>query len=327
MRYIYPFLNDIWEQYEEFEKPLDYNNDDKVLFYQNTCELIIRRTNKNNEKYKDFCMKLIRNLGPYSRDYKVYNPSQERCKTLHYWLYYKIGDLDFSEKFLSEIFQEAKELTSGQPLMKICDYNYNKNIKEPKNIIKLLNLQENGDICERILSREINKDYCLCEKYINECVNIYKSMNKMYCSGPTDKETNNDTCSQLRTFDTTYTSFLFKEQQLSGKIPSLTSSNNEYVGKCNIVQRVPVVISSEEDSSANPKKISVTGTIGTMAGVSSVLALLYKITPAGSWINSKLRGSGRSINTNLYTEGASELLTEEPLLENINSYNIGYEVA
>ncbi|KMZ88561.1 hypothetical protein PVBG_04770 [Plasmodium vivax Brazil I] len=268
---------DIWAQYEDFEKPLDYDNDNKVLSYDFTCRVIIMNTNKGNEKYKNFCMKLIRNLGPYSLDENVYKPSPERCKNLHYWLYYKIGDLKFPEKFLSEIFREAKKLTSGQPLMKICDYNYNKNIKEPENIIKLLNLQDNGHIIESILTGEINKDYCLCENYINECVKIYKSMNNMYCSGPADKQTNSDTCTYVKAFETTYTNYLFNGAQVRDKIPSLTSSNNEYVSKCNIIQMSPVLISSQQDNSANPNKISVTGTIGTMAGVSSVLAILYKV--------------------------------------------------
>ncbi|KMZ99255.1 hypothetical protein PVNG_02138 [Plasmodium vivax North Korean] len=280
--YKYPFLKNIWTQYEEFDKPVNYDDEqdddyNNILKYEDTCKVVIRNTNNHNKKYNDFCMKLIRNLGPYSKDKKLYNPSQERCNTLNYWLYYKIVDLKFPENFLKEIFEEANKIATGISNIYVCQYTYNEQIKDPEKIIKLLNFNDNIDKIQKILKGQINNEYCLCEEYINECVKIYKSMKNMYCSGSPVKVTNRDTCSHLDTFDTTYTTFLINEQQLRDGIPSLTSSNNEYIGKCRTTQRIPVLNPSQQDSSDNPKKISVTGTIGTMAGVSSILALLYKV--------------------------------------------------
>ncbi|GAB69523.1 hypothetical protein PCYB_002720 [Plasmodium cynomolgi strain B] len=272
----YPFFNHVWKMYEDFEK--NVSDDDKDhYFYETTCKVIFGRNNDYIIKYNKYCMKLLRNLGVYSDDPSIYKPNSERCKNLYNWLHYMIMKHNIPDDIIIKIFQKAKDLTSNNPMMEICDYNYNKNIKKAENIIKLLNLQYNINIVEGILAGEKINDYCLCEKYINECVNIYKSIKNMYCSEPTDKQTNSETCSHVQSFESTYNNFLFYKQQFQDNIPSLTSSNNEYVGKCEATKSSPVPISTERDSSANPKKISVTGALGTIAGVSSVLALLYKV--------------------------------------------------
>ncbi|CAI7724296.1 Plasmodium vivax Vir protein, putative [Plasmodium vivax] len=307
----YPFLTNIWTRYEEFDKPVNYEDEEdadynNVLKYENTCKVVIRNTNDHNKKYNDFCIR-------------------ERCNSLNYWLYYMIGELKFSKEFASKIFEEAKKIALGLHNIYVCDYTYNEKIKDPEKIIKLLNFHDNIDKIQGILKGQINDEYCYCEKYINQCVNIYKNIKSMYCSGSSDKQNNSDTCTHVQTFETTYTNFLVNIPQLHDKVPSLMSSDDKYVRQCKTDLSNPNA--TQQENQGTSKEISLTNTVATIGGVSSVLAMLYKFTPAGRWINSGLLRNGRSINTNLYTEGASELLLEKPLHEDINSYNIGYEVA
>ncbi|KMZ89724.1 hypothetical protein PVMG_04554, partial [Plasmodium vivax Mauritania I] len=73
---------------------------------------------------------------------------------------------------------------------------------------KLLNFQSNINIIEQILQDRDEQYYCFCEKYIYECVNIYKKMHNRYCStstisDPIDKAT----CDHLQTFSDIYSTF------------------------------------------------------------------------------------------------------------------------
>ncbi|SCO65492.1 Plasmodium vivax Vir protein, putative [Plasmodium vivax] len=66
--------------------------------------------------------------------------------------------------------------------------------------------------------------------------------------------------------------------------------------------------------------------IGTMAGASSVLALLYKFSPGGNWIRSGFRGSRGRINDNLYVDRENYLFFNELQGENISSYDTRYNI-
>ncbi|CAI7720807.1 PIR protein [Plasmodium vivax] len=75
----------------------------------------------------------------------------------------------------------------------------------------------------------------------------------------------------------------------------------------------------------SPMRKTITTTVGTVAGASSLLALLYKFSPGGNWIRSGFRGGRGTINSNLYAEGPNELLFDGMEHNGFNSYSIGYE--
>ncbi|CAI7720785.1 Plasmodium vivax Vir protein, putative, partial [Plasmodium vivax] len=316
----------IWDLYEDFEKSV-HEDDANVMRYDSTCHVSLDLGSTNYKKYKDFCMKLMRNLGAYSSGQELCRPKTERCKTLRNWLYNVIIDQNVPTDIISTIFKESKEIIGENCNMFMCDFSYNEKIKEPKKIIKLLNLIDNVNIFYDIMIDITKSDYCSCEKYINECVNIYKDMKNKYCTKGNDKDINRETCSYLDTFDTTYTNYLYKKLKLPAEIPSLTSTNDEYVGRCKTEQINSNPISTQHDNPGTSQEFIVKTTVGTMAGVSSVLALLYRYTPAGRWINTGLRGSGGRINNNLYINGPDELIFDGLEHNNFNSYNIGYEAA
>ncbi|KMZ89745.1 hypothetical protein PVMG_04575 [Plasmodium vivax Mauritania I] len=272
---IYPFLKNIWKLYEEFEREVD--DEGKSLDYENICKAKLGRKDMKKEKYVNFCIKLIRNLVPYPDIAKAYTPGQERCNSLNYWIYYNIEDLKLTQNFINDIFTESKGLINGHKNKSICPISYIETLKESEKIIKLLYLQDNTDIFLETLKDIGSKDYCSCEKFVNECVKIYKDMKSQYCTQGDDKGINSETCSHLGIFNTIYTNFLFNKPQVRGKIPSLTSANDEYVGRCKTEQIDPNPISIQQNNPGTSQEFTVKTTVATMAGASSVLALLYKV--------------------------------------------------
>ncbi|CAG9474582.1 unnamed protein product [Plasmodium vivax] len=326
LRKDYPFLTNIWTLYEEFEREVD--DADKSFEYEFICKASLGRKEMNNNKYVNFCIKLIRNLVPH-RDYEtLYAPSDERCKSLNYWIYYNIEDLNNSQKFISDIFKESKDLIKGHTNKRICHNLYIETLKESENIIKLLYLQDNIEIFLKKMKNKRDEDYCNCEKYIYECVDIYKSMSKLYCSKAIDRSKNHkSTCDALNTFKDAYMPFLFNKDDMSNKIPSLIEDNTKNLVKCESNEQKIEFQAAEGSQPSSSKSINTQTIVGTMAGASSVLALLYKFTPAGRWIHSRLPGRGGKINNILLEDGADELLSGRPLHKDLISYNIGYETA
>ncbi|CAI7720787.1 Plasmodium vivax Vir protein, putative [Plasmodium vivax] len=325
LRKDYPFFTKIWTLYEEFEKHIDV--EDIKYKYENTCMAKLGQTNRKNEKYVNFCIKLIRNLVPYSDYAKAHYPTEERCKSLNYWIYYNIDDLKNSQNFVNDIYKESKDLINGHKNKSICPNLYIETLKDSEKMIKLFYVQDNTDIILETLKNIGGTDYCSCEKYINECVNIYKDIKNQYCTRGTDNDINSETCSHLGTFDKTYTNFLFKNPQLPGELPSLTSTNDKYIGQCKTEQINSNTIPIQQNNPGTSQEFTVKTTVATMAGASWVLALLYKFTPAGRWIHSGLPGRGGKINNILLEDGADELLSGRPIHEDLISYNIGYETA
>ncbi|GAB69639.1 hypothetical protein PCYB_003880 [Plasmodium cynomolgi strain B] len=226
LRTNYPFLTKIWELHEEFERSVD--DEDKRYRYENICKAKLGPTNMKYEKYVNFCIKLIRNLISYYDYARVDTPSAERCKILNYWIYYNIDDLNFSQKFISDIFKESQDLTIGYTNKSTCPNLYIETLKESEKILKLLYLQDNIKIFLKILKNKGDNDYCSCEKYIYECVDIYNSMSNSYCLKEDDRlNKQKKTCDTLNTFKDIYMNYLYNEEDMSNKIPSLIDDNTK----------------------------------------------------------------------------------------------------
>ncbi|KMZ95761.1 hypothetical protein PVMG_05360, partial [Plasmodium vivax Mauritania I] len=93
----------------------------------------------------------------------------------------------------------------------ICPYySYDTNYIEPINIIKLQNFNDYINIIVSTMKNKVEAHYSLCQKYICECVNIYKSMFKAHCSHEHTTDIKlKKTCDMLSTFKSTYTTFLY----------------------------------------------------------------------------------------------------------------------
>ncbi|SCO72985.1 Plasmodium vivax Vir protein, putative [Plasmodium vivax] len=174
------------------------------------------------------------------------------------------------------------------------------------------------------------------------------------------------TCDKLKTFKRTYEGYLLNDERLVGKIPSFNDMESEYKAKCHLYEPQKLVVpdgvedkaemlqipyigargigstplttgeddnadrnlltQKGEETTGNPLSSTISTAVGTMAGASSVLALLYKFTPGRKWIHSGFGGRRARIGSNFYEEGASELLYNGIENEDFISYNQRYDI-
>ncbi|CAI7724292.1 Plasmodium vivax Vir protein, putative [Plasmodium vivax] len=76
----------------------------------------------------------------------------------------------------------------------------------------------------------------------------------------------------------------------------------------------------------SPMSSTVSTAVGTVAGASSVLALLYKFSPARRWVHSGILGNSGRMNSNLYGNEPNELLFDGFQGENMSSHNARYNI-
>ncbi|KMZ89720.1 hypothetical protein PVMG_04550 [Plasmodium vivax Mauritania I] len=226
----YPFLKKIWTRYNDFDKKVE---DDKN-FYDNLCNFILNGPSVELSKYKDFCMKLMRNLGRFSSDPKNYELTHERCNILYNWIYNSIGKKRTTDDIVNKCFKEYTEYMVSVKNMKRCyKISYDENFKEPIKIT-LLDIFDNNtpDIINAL--NDANDSISIPgKKFVCECVRIYKNMYETYClKNRLESETNRTTCEQLDIFKESYGLFLTKLQGLDHKIPLLIDIDNELLAKC-----------------------------------------------------------------------------------------------
>ncbi|GAB69912.1 hypothetical protein PCYB_006610 [Plasmodium cynomolgi strain B] len=274
----YPFLIDTWNLYEEFDKPVV--DEETILYYDYICQVVLGMTDRKNEKYKNVCKKLMNNLDVYhsATRMKPISPSSKRCKTMNYWLYHVINKVKIPAELINKIFKKSNDIVFSDPDKHICFNTYDEKIIDPLKIIKLYNLQENIEIFLSTLKQKGSDNYCFCKKYIYECVDIYKDMNRLYCTN-TDYRNNKykSTCDILSSFNSSYMEYLYRKLDADEKIPSLLSEENEPFEKCLSAQDSIRVSTIEHANSNSSTTGGVSTAFGTIAGATSILALIYKV--------------------------------------------------
>ncbi|KMZ89780.1 hypothetical protein PVMG_04610 [Plasmodium vivax Mauritania I] len=286
--------------YNSFNDDVNSGERSAILSILNYIKTVGGYKNEDHVIYE----KLIRNL--WSLFNNIYKEKGDYCIFLNHWLYlikkkYKIVD------FPIDVFYSVtvNKLTSDGK-KNICPfYSYDTNYNEPINIIKLQNFHRNVNTIRGILIKESdpqerNSQYCYAQRYANECVKIYRKMHDMFCSSNTSLSTKNqNTCSELGTFSSIYTNYLFNEGDINTKIPNLTSSENEKHFLCpsdklptpeELKQEAGPALGMGTESGPghssvsvgveqqnNPIKLNSTAIVGTMAGIPPFLALIYKV--------------------------------------------------
>ncbi|KMZ83255.1 hypothetical protein PVBG_05225 [Plasmodium vivax Brazil I] len=291
--------------YDEFERPVEKNqeNNNYILL----CYSFMTGLNESKEEYQDFCQKLARNLGIYSEVTKIMNPSHDRCNILYNWIYNSIQKYHIPDNIIKACFEEYNIKKNIMGNKKCSYYTYDDDYKEPENIMLLNVFKSYIGVTKDTMNGENHDLKRSCHKFICEFVNIYNKMNSKYClgEGPSDQKQQN-TCGYLSTFKDNYMLYLYKDLKEEDKIPSLEKVEEEYILKCQKDVQRPALqrdvhreqelfphslggtpesrhtISSEPTVSNpdpnNSKSSTVSTAVGTVAGVSSVLALLYKVT-------------------------------------------------
>ncbi|SCA81827.1 VIR protein [Plasmodium vivax] len=346
----YSLLKDIWTTYDAFDK--DVENDTNRNKYISVCSYFIDPLNEEKEKHKEFCMKLVRNLGHYSGNYGFLTYRGNRCLNLNNWMYDSMMKYKIPKFIITKCFKEYNDHMKQIGRNPRCfDYSYDHVNEDTKNIIIFKIFESNIDIFKNILEDKIDLVHCSCQKFIKDVVSIYKYMKYKYCSNDLVMR-NQNICQQLYIFEESY-QFLYSHGAVGDKIPSLKyknlvnllgcESDNSLQGKESTetyntqndvqthpepkpVENPPPPQTDESNDSHNNMSPTVSTALGTVAGASSLLALLYKFTPGRNWIRSGIRGGRGRINSNLYARGPSELLFDGFEGEVMSSYNPTYNV-
>ncbi|SCO65490.1 hypothetical protein, conserved [Plasmodium vivax] len=346
----YAFLQDVWTSYDQFDR--DVESDPNNSTYDLLCRLHIGLTSDNLMKHKNFCKKLMRNLGHYSNNPESHNFTPERCNNLNYWVYNSMKKHGIPEEIINKVFGEYSHmLKNSRNTIRDCSYHsYDKSYEDPMIAITLniFNTYIN-DVRDALMDRAFSTSIHG-HKFVCDCVKIYKNMKNKYCSNNNPKDQKHQkTCDEFNAFNIAYRSFLFGKSGLIKEIPSLDNIDEEYSNICGGYEetyvkarlpslKVPLVSPSPGDTEDttnetsspkafnvetrdNPISSTVPTTLGAVAVASSVLALLYKFTPGGNWLRSGIGGNRRRINSNLYEDGPNELLFEGFEGRDMSSYN------
>ncbi|KMZ95756.1 hypothetical protein PVMG_05355 [Plasmodium vivax Mauritania I] len=247
--------------------------------YEDLCEEVLVESAENHRKHKNFCIKLIRNLYSPSNYGKRGNLNSERCKNLTNWLYYMIIKYGVPNDLISKCFEKTRNKMT-QPGKHICPYSpYNEIHQEPEAMLEINNFQGIMDIIKTKLIDNDDSKNCSCKEYVYECVKMYNKMNTEYCSTVHNRENKYKiTCSQLNLFKNSYDIYYRTNQDLINKIPSLDNPPVQHYFNCSSSNSDKELASVNNEQNSSSTSSTLPTAIGTMAGVSSVLAFLYKVS-------------------------------------------------
>ncbi|KMZ89680.1 hypothetical protein PVMG_04510 [Plasmodium vivax Mauritania I] len=214
------YINTIGQSYNKKVSDLFEEYNDNVIVESgskyNSCDTIwvdrVRYVFQNNE----FCPKLMRNIWliykkteedmKKSVRHNIDMTPYERCTNLNKWIYYYLKRVRVPEKIIEEIFKITHNMLKVIPGSYKCKYeSLYKDYFEPHNLIKLSYFADNKHTILEILKSKRQPQYDACVKYIRECANIYKKMNKEHCTSCDKKDvTCVKTCEELKVFEHAY---------------------------------------------------------------------------------------------------------------------------
>ncbi|KMZ95735.1 hypothetical protein PVMG_05334 [Plasmodium vivax Mauritania I] len=295
----------VWNNINDFDK--DIKRDSYKNNYRLVCNYFINPWNGEEAKYENFCMKLVRNLGHRSNNMDFLRHTPERCNNLNNWIYYSMKKHKIPEDIITGCFDDYNDVMSGINQPPRCSYySYDTKYNEPINIIKLNIFESNMDIIQSTLDSLHDSINLPLRMYIWECINIYKGIYKKYCHNKDDEDQKRIlTCSRLDAIKKTYDFYLSTIQHRMYKIPSLDEVEEDYLNMC-VSEELKSALTVEmagkitalqdetqdgerksgdiqpiftvtDENKGSPMSSTVSTTIGTMAGASSILAL-YKVT-------------------------------------------------
>ncbi|KMZ89711.1 hypothetical protein PVMG_04541 [Plasmodium vivax Mauritania I] len=276
MKNDYPFLKELWDLYDGFDKSVEGNYKG---VYDAYCNRVTSNLGHDKVNYHDICMKLLRNLDPSSNVVERKISPIHCCFNVNNWLYNNIEKNYLNNKHVIKwIFDLSKTISTEIKNNGCFYYSYDTQYNEPVNIILLRIFDDNIDVIERTLKSDDQKNSTLCQNYVCKCVDIYQKMNKLYCSESNAQPgKRRNTCDMLKALKTPYNALLSRNPVIRTKIPSLEATEHEFLTKCPSYEPQKALAVSIDGNSGSSTSSKIPATIGTMAGVSSVFALLYKV--------------------------------------------------
>ncbi|KMZ88600.1 hypothetical protein PVBG_04809 [Plasmodium vivax Brazil I] len=268
--------DDIWKLYEEFNQSVDSH--DRRSDIISLCNEHATVESSVKETYKELCMKLLKNLfllTRYSNDYGMYN---KRCNDLYNWLYHEMKPHNPPDNIVPNIFDRSNSLMQGTDKQNLCLYSsYNKDEYKDEKIIELNIFGDNIEKLLDILKNRSHNHYCPCIKYVKNCVETYKNLNKNYCTD-TKEQTRDKVkfCNKLNKF-TIYYGYLTDVSTIISEIPSLSLDIDTYTNKCLSDKAISQSSSATDKSLGNSTSFAASTVVGAMVGIPPFLALMYKV--------------------------------------------------
>ncbi|SBT78566.1 Plasmodium vivax Vir protein, putative [Plasmodium ovale] len=305
---IYSFFNDI-DTYKKYDYYIEtkYKEDEHN---QNTCNAFLPEvTISSIEAANDVCAK-FKNLYKFiihkNSQKKPSSLSDNDYAYLNYWINSKLRNSTPSHKYTVNKFYERmshheEEFVTGIFEKKVYDLDND----DFNNMLLLRHLQKcHAGIFEK-MTPLIDKTSISCIKHFQEFINTYKN-GIIKC--PYD-----DTgfCNALKHFKDEYEKTFLQENGMTE----------------NCIDRNRLELPTYEDVSKN-KQITMIGTaLGPSFGTLFTFLFLYKFTPFGQWIHSKI-GIRKGTHSNLYEDHDQSFLNSsdnEDINSDYNQYGISYD--
>ncbi|KMZ95739.1 hypothetical protein PVMG_05338 [Plasmodium vivax Mauritania I] len=208
--------------YNNLEEPVTKN--DQYQDFLNLCdkENVFITNLTGNEK--NTCKKILRNF------ILCYNPDVNKffncCGNLYVWLYFEIKKTGISNDNVKNIFDLPMSIEYSKRKYNSCPYiTFNDGVENPENLMKLSIFNDNASIFNSMLKDKKESNYCYLIKYVYECVDIYRELNRIYefpkiC----DNDPHKYACQLSNEFESYYTSQILSKEEISHNFPVLSSS-------------------------------------------------------------------------------------------------------
>ncbi|VUZ99379.1 PIR protein [Plasmodium vivax] len=290
----YPFLEDIWKKYN-FDEAVNYSDESRIF---SLCNNDVTYIGEHASEQKNICRKLLRNLkllhsGTYMADDFV-----KCCNNINNWLYYKTKEDNISDDTINSIFAASNKIIEKKGYLDCSYFTFNKGFLEPEKLVMLRVFNNNADNIREILSNEFHSKICSCQKFIKQCVDLYKDMHEDHCSkGYTTNSSQEGTCEIVKSFRTLYEGYLTKDK-IKYKIPELSSNTpTDIIDGCSSEETDSGPAPPEQSKqSGNSITQNTSHALASMVGIPPFLALIYKFTPIRKVFLSKNKKDTRAFN-------------------------------
>ncbi|KMZ77304.1 hypothetical protein PVIIG_06452 [Plasmodium vivax India VII] len=275
----YQFLGEISTFYDTLDEPAEKN-----VHYEgisSLCDNALFLQNDPKGKYKIFCKKLLKNLLLLAdRNYKI-DKFIKYCDILYMWMYFEINKNIIPNDITEKLFIASSELISSKLDNKTpCPYfKFNEKIKEPKKLINLRIFNNNIETIRSLLKNRNKPKDCNLKKYVYECIDIYKEMNKTYIlSVDCYSGQHKGACDIINEFSLLYSSFIYNEDGIHHKFPELSPNTiTNIIDDCQSAENAADSNSGEPPQTDNSIRGVVSPVLSAMAGIPPFLAIIYKV--------------------------------------------------
>ncbi|KMZ95731.1 hypothetical protein PVMG_05330 [Plasmodium vivax Mauritania I] len=273
----YPFLEEIWKSYN-FDKDFEVSPGNTQI--SSLCNDKIAYRDNNIVNHKNVCKKLLRNLKELYHSSYGSDDFYQHCNNLNNWLYYEIKQFKLVDSIINDIFDKSVEIVPKISRKFECPYfSFNSGFFETDTLAALRIFNNNSNNIKDVLAKKCDSHNCPCQKFVHEFVNLYKSMNRKYCSdGKNDSPTYKRTCDIVNEFNKLYISYIYTEIGEKHKFPDLSSNTiTNSIDGCPSDKNSNDSSSDKHDQSTSFLTQEVPHAIGAIAGIPPVLALIYKV--------------------------------------------------